>query len=726
MLAIAYLLLSFLAALVIVQRVFRELPVLVRLVAIFVVSIVVTGWVNFAAGWLIHSFGRSDATFYGAFVAMLANAVIIVMGRREFQPHAFRVPPISVLGVGAAVALSAWVVHTRLSGDPLTVSLNTWGDTAFHIGISRSFSEGDNFPPTVPVLSGEALRYHFGFDFYAAILERTGLPLEWAFNLPGMLGFAAIMVLLFEFAYYLWRRVSIGIIAAVLFITNGSLAFIRYFDRYPSVMEALKPTHWWHHDQYLAAAPYQAGERISIYWTLNPYLNQTHLIVSMAVVLFVIYAVLWHLRGPGGIAGDPPEAFVDEERRRPLPRERGVVLGLLSGAAFWLNGILFLGSMVLLCVLFYVYRPRPRRWAVPSVMLVATPVALFVAGAFLASDGIRKVALVMLIGILVLLGPLRESLPFFAPAGITALPQMIWLTSGLGTANTLRFHNGYLVDNFRFQDPRSYLDFASYWWLNLGLVGPLVILAAMTGRSADRKLLAAVMAIFAFGNVVEFSLDPGVNHKIFNLWEVLVNLFAAYALVCAARVLWRGFPVLSGQLGILAGRAFAVAVIPVACVVLVLSGLLDFMTLKNDPRFGVFGDSQSAINWIEDNTSRDSVFLTAYGDVYTIPTLAGRSVYLGGFSGWSENMGYNNTSRERTIASIYSAPSREEACTRLHGIGVDYIQVGDGEKNADRFPHRNPDLFPGDFVRVYSDPHFSYYDVKASCKAGIVTRTSRP
>jgi hypothetical protein len=333
----------------------------------------------------------------------------------------------------------------------------------------------------------------------------------------------------------------------------------------------------------------------------------------------------------------------------------------------------------------------------------------------------------LLIGGLVLLGPIRESLPFFAIASVVALPQMIWLTGGLGTKTSLTFHNGYLVEDFRFEDPGSYLEFATYWWLNLGLAGPLVILAAIVGRSADRKLLVAIMALFAFGNVVVLGVDPGGhNHKIFNLWEVLANLFAAYALVFAGRLLWRGLPVNSRRVGTIMGRGIAVALVPTACIVLVLSGLLDFMTLKNDPRYAVFGDAQPAINWIEHYTSRDSVFLTAYGDVYTIPTLAGRSAYLGGFPVWTNTIGYDDVSREQRIASIYSAPDRAAACERLRGTGVSYIQVGDTEKLADRFPQRNLHLFPGEFVRVYSDTHVDYYDVKASCKTGAVTAAAGP
>jgi hypothetical protein len=85
MLAVPYLLLSFLAGLAIVQRYFRELPALVRIVGAFVVSIVLSSWVSFLAAWLIHAFGVDDATLYGAFVAMLVNEIIIAVGWRQLR-----------------------------------------------------------------------------------------------------------------------------------------------------------------------------------------------------------------------------------------------------------------------------------------------------------------------------------------------------------------------------------------------------------------------------------------------------------------------------------------------------------------------------------------------------------------------------------------------------------------------------------------------------------------
>jgi hypothetical protein len=715
MLAIPYLFLSVLAALAIVQHFFREFPAIVRIVGAFLISIVVTSWVNFLAAWLIHSFGSEDATFYGGLVATLVNAVIIIAGRRQLWHGSFRVQPLEIVGSGATFALSLWIMEQRLSGNPLKVSANTWGDTALHIGIARSFSEGDNYPPVLPLFSGEPIRYHFGFDFYAGALERMGLPIEWAFNLPGALGFTAIMILISATSYYLWQRASIGVVAAILFVTSSTLAFLRYFNKYPSLASALQPHSWWNLNKYLAIGPYQANEQISIFFTLNPYLTQTHLIISIAIALFISYALLRHLRGPGGITGDHVDTFADENCPQLLTWRRAVALGMLSGASFWLNGIIFLVSMVFLAVLFYVYSGRLRRVALPSTVLVIVSVSIFVIGEAEVSNGIREIAVALLLGSLVLLGPIRQSLPFFAPAGMIALPQMLWLNGTDLTKSAVVFHDGWLVKDFRFDNIGSYGDFVTYWWLNLGLIGPLVILAAIVGHNTDRKLLAAVMAIFVFGNLIVLGTDVGGHgHKTFNLWETLVNLFAAYGLVWVWHMFWNGLPAIRSRMSLIMGRVIAVGLVPAACVALVLSGFFNFMTLKNDPRYEVFGDSQPAISWIEQNTARNAVFLTAYGDVYTTPTLAGRSVYLGGFDIWVPDMGYDNVTRQKTITGIYQAPNLAVACQRLRGTGVDYIQVGNSELQSGRF-RLTTSLFPGEFVRVYSDNHVSYYDVDASC-----------
>lgn len=714
MVAALYLGLSLLAGFALVQWLWPGVSVLTRLAGAFAVGVVITGWVAFAAAWAAHGLGADDATYKGVWVATAVNAAIVVLGRDGFRRSAVQVSRGDLLGVSLALVVAGWIMHARLSGSPLSVSLNTWGDTSLHVGIARSFSEGANFPPELPIFAGESIRYHFGFDFYAGSLERAGLPIGWAFNLPGALAFAAILVLLVEYARHLWRSTAVGVIAAVLFATNSSLAFLRYLEAEGGLGVALSPSTIWNHVGYDGGGPYN-GDQISIFMTLNPYLTQTHLMVALVVVLFVGLVLLSSLRGPGRAEWVAPAGRPDAAAPMPLDRRALVGLGVLLGAAFWLNGIVVLVTLTFCAVLFYFYGGRARATARPMIGVAAVAVPLFALGADRDNDLLRYATFLGALAAITLATPLRRSLPFLLAAGLIALPQLVWLNGGIGTGGSVSFHTGYLVEDFNAADPTSWWDFGKYWWLNLGLMAPLLVLAAVWSRKPDRKLLAGVMSIFVLGNLVAFGRElGGHNHKVFNLWEILANLLAAYALVRLLTWLWAELPVVRRAVAPSAARVLAGATALVAAVLLLASGVLDYMTLKNDPRYQVFGDRVAAVDWIRDNTRPDAVFLTAYGEVYTTPTLAGRSVYLGGFQPWTAIMGYDNVPREQRIAAFYSATDQAQACKQLEGTGVDYIEVGYPELNSGAFK-ANPALFPGGFQKAYSDGVYTYYDARRSC-----------
>lgn len=643
--AAVYVVMSLLAGFGLVTRVWPLVPALARLAGAFATGVVLTGWVAFGAAWAAHGLGSGDATWSGVWVATVVNAAVVVWCRESFRAQAWRVARGDLLGVALALVVAGWIMRSRLSGDPLTVSANTWGDTSLHVGIARSFSEGANFPPELPIFAGEPIRYHFGFDFYAGSLERAGLPIGWAFNLPGTLAFAAICVLLVCYARLLWRSSLVGVLAAVLFATNSSLAFLRYFEAEGT--DGLRPSTLWNHVGYDGGGPYN-GDEISIFMTLNPYLTQTHLMAALVVALFVGLVLLTALRQPEGWPGGPAPAG----------------LGVLLGATFWLNGIVV-------------------------VVMFGFCAVLFVLG----GDGAWAARV-------------RRALPFLLGGALVALPQLVWLNGGLGAGGSVSFHTGYLVEDFSALDPGSWWDFTRYWWLNLGLALPLLVLAPVWLRKPERGVLLAVMAIFAVGNLVAFGRElGGHNHKVFNLWEILANLFVAYALVRVLALVWSRSPL---------RRALAATAAAGAAVLLLGSGLLDYMTLKNDPRHGVVGDRAAALAWIRDHTARDAVFLTAYGEVYSAPTLAGRRVYLGGFAPWTAIMGYDNAPREQRIAAFYAAPDQAAACRQLVGTGVDYIEVGYPELRSGAF-EANPDLFPGGFRTAWTDGVYTYYDARASC-----------
>ena len=761
MLALIYVVTSALAGFALVQQFLPNLPRLVRLCGGYLAGIVLTAWTTFLPA-LALSPATDSSLMVGIFFATAINAGVIAFFWPELDrlapkaapfaaviaawavirlavPNQWESPIPLILLVGlaaaavslalrrqvltddrralafelillaAALVFSTWLMDARLSGTPLTVSSNTWGDTGLHVSLARSFSEGHNYPPEYPFYGGEPIRYHFGYDFFAGALEDAGLPIRLAFNLPGALGFTALILLVFELARWLFRNVAVGLMAVVLLITNSSFAFLRYFQLYnvSSVFDlagiSKAVSHLWDRqpapftDRYLAVGPYFVEgrvDKISIFWTSNVFLTQTHLIVAMATVMFVSYALIRPLRENGH-----------------LSTTRSLALGVLMGLTFWLNGILFMGATVFFLAFFFLHGPR----AGTLPMLVPPFAALMLLG-YSVDSHFYFLALLFGLGALALLSDLRQSLPFLAAAGVLALPQAIWLNGGLSNDGGLREHTGYLVDNFRFDHIGSYGDFIEYWWLNLGLSLPLMIVAAFWAKGTDRKLILAVSAIFIFGNFVQASRDlGGHNHKIFNLWEVLMNVFVAFAFIRIWTLLAKEIKL--GDITI--PRRFAVALpatlLSAVFILLVLSGIIDFMVIKNDFRVDVFGDKESTVEAINRYTDKDSLFLTAYGDLYTAPALAGRRLFLG-YQPWAASAGYDVPIREATTKAIYGAPSKDEACRLLVANGIDYVQLGPAERNKGLAI--NEAVFKGFVPAVTVDvPNggLAEYDVHKSC-----------
>lgn len=872
------------AGLAIVQRIMPSAPAMVRLCGGFLVGIAITAWVCYAVAFTL-SYATDESLLVGIIVALAVHGVIIGLLGRDLRPRMFRLSWFEIAFIGASLAFSFWLMDNRLfvaqsaADHPLLVSSETWGDTALHTALSRSFGWGANYPTEYPFFANEPIKYHFGYDFFAGVLQKGGLSVLLSFNLPGALGFTMMMMLLLALGRTLvgavaepvgravawWRDkgVWVGLIAVALLMTNQSLAFMRFVDHpakpqtagtatsQSGIWDALNPVNWWHHTGYLTIGPYDGKEKIAIFNTLNVYLTQTHLIVGMALVLFIAFGLLEPLR-----------------RGAALTRNRMVFLGVLFGLAFWLNGVLwiaaglFFGTVLLIFAGASVYRTsRGGGDAMEEARNWLEPIAWFA-----------------------------------LPALAIGIPQAIWLNGGLSTGDastgkSFQFHFGYLTcssamsachdapgNQMQLTNLSHWKEFFNFWLLNEGLVLPLLAVALVIGRWFDRKVLLAVMAVFILGNAVQLSRDlGGHNHKVINLWEVLSGPFVGYALVeiasfgyAAAMKLPRlraairlpsfsrnmasslsalvalagvvltllgyalpwlevktssvsalkltfgdwtdgasivlhqrpglaifpllallvatdailsmtssartaAWPRLLAGLGIIAialafivtlkadttgevlkigpiltivgglaivisaairpamrlsidmdpMRPIAVAVCGVAFFLLVASGLIDFMTVKNDFEVRVFGDppEPEAIQWIQDNTPKDAVFLTNWDDLYTVPTLAGRGVFLG-YSPWASSAGYAVGPRLEAIKQVYEAANKQAACQLLLSNDIDYVFIGASERSGNHFKI-NEGLFRDQFTKAGSIPKdgdtFTVYEVKTSCTGVAVS-----
>lgn len=630
-LALAYLSVAVAAGLVVTRRLFPSLPSLVQLSAAALGGLMAASWVTFLSA-LVLSAAFGSTLLVGALLALVAGGVVVWRHRACLVPLWPRLSRVEAATGAAALLFATWLYHEALRYDDeqgqLIVSDGTWADFALHLAFARSFSWGNNLPPQYPLFGGVPVRYHFGYDFLAGTLERLGLRLDFAFNIPAVLAYAAMVVLVFELARLLAGRIAAGVLAALLVPFSSSLAFIDYLRRWgPNPVEVVRDL--WANTTRLHIGPYN-DEIISSHFTFIPYLNQRQLTFAIAAGLVIIYALV--------------RAVCRGER---LEDRQALALGIFLGLSFPWNGLTYLGVMVVAGPLLLLF----RRW--------------------------REGALLLGAGVLL------------------ALPPALLLSSG----ERPTWHPGYLIV------PLTVTNFLRYWWLNFGLLLPLVAVAAVTGSWRERGVLAACFGPFVLGSLFQLGPDlSGINHKVFNQWAVLMAVFGGVALarIDALRVPRAAW----------AGPALAMALLPP----LLLSGIIDAALIKNERAQAIPGAYREAVDWLRRATPAEALFLTA-PDFYAPPTLAGRRIYLGPPS-FPASAGYEVESRRAVAVRIYAGGALDQICMLLVVERIDYVQVGPVEYHPDIATPAAPgfwEQFPAVYTGDTAHGPLRYYRVNELC-----------
>ncbi len=194
---------------------------------------------------------------------------------------------------------SFWLMFHTFSYDSEThsfqVAFKLWSDFSAHIPLIRSFSMGDNLTRFIhgkveyPIFPGEPIRYHYLFFMFVGILEKLGIRIDWALNVPSTLGFFLTLAFLYLIAKKLFQSTAVGVLTVIFFLFNGSLGFLRFFTLHPLSINTF--TDIVRAKDFPAFAPWGPGE-ITAFWNLNIYTNQRHLAVAFALVLFYLYTVI--------------------------------------------------------------------------------------------------------------------------------------------------------------------------------------------------------------------------------------------------------------------------------------------------------------------------------------------------------------------------------------------------------------------------------------------------
>lgn len=239
-----------------------------------------------------------------------------------------------------ALAFSAWLMWHTLSYAPgsghILVGSKYWSDFGGHLPQIRSFSQGFNWPPEYPLYPGEPIRYHFLFYYLVGLLEKAGLRIDWALNLPSALGFFSLLLMIFALAKRVFSKTSVALLSVVFFLFNASLSWHDYLKGNSLILKSsiinLKSL-----SQFPSFAPWR-GSDITAFWNLNIYTNQRHLALSFAVALAVVYLL--------------------------YSRKHLFLIGFLTGFLLLINQAAFLAAGLFI-LSFFIFHPSLR----PSLFL---------------------------------------------------------------------------------------------------------------------------------------------------------------------------------------------------------------------------------------------------------------------------------------------------------------------------------------------------------------------
>jgi len=287
--------------------------------------------------------------------------------------------------------------------------------------------------------------------------------------------------------------------------------------------------------------------------------------------------------------------------------------------------------------------------------------------------------------------------PLFVLLGIAfalGAPQLLLMQPG-GVESNFRFHPGYLIANHL-----TFSSFINYWFLNLGLALILIPWGFAKSSPLAKKVFWAFFSLFLIGNLFQFSREMAANHKFFNFFLIIGNMFGAYAIwLIWQKSLWR--------------KILAIIFI----FFLTLSGIIDFFAVKNDSWIKIEDAPLNPdITWIKENTPPQSFFLNS-SYLYHPASLAGRKIFLGWpYFPWAG--GYNTDQRGKIMKNIYEGKDKNKICNLLIDNKISYFTTED-TRGDENLPKIDPTFFQTIFKSTYSNPknNFRIYEVKENCLA---------
>ena len=380
------------------------------------------------------------------------------------------------------------------TGSKLQISNPEYSDFGPNTAIMQSFAVGHNFPTEYPHFSGDRIRYHFLFYFQAGNLEFLGLDPTWSLNLLSIITIVAMLMLVMALGEVLFDSRAVGRVGSALFFFFGSLSYIPFLHKPGSLRGVIESIV--HLREFLPTIfPYR-GEAWGT-WSQVTFLNQRHFASAIGILLLVLtfLAIQYRAFYAKRAAATPSNKTLTPE---PSASPEGAAETVAGNATSAEN----LPGPTSAAPASPAAQPKQPSVSTARVFRAAIPGFIFsgfLLGLLPMWNSAVFIAAFAILAVLFLLCPLRlQMLTLAIPAGVIALPQMLYLSTGIGRAQMPKLlHWGYTLDHPTAWNVTKYLGFSfGFKWL-------LIALALVFASGLQRRVFVAVSSLL----LVAFSFN---------------------------------------------------------------------------------------------------------------------------------------------------------------------------------------------------------------------------
>jgi DNA-binding beta-propeller fold protein YncE len=677
------------------RRFYQFVSIAHRLAAAVLVGLLVSSWFTYLAGlafaWASRPLLWGNLLFFIAAVALLSwprwkGALrASALGRSDsraanlYLPRAEGSTIADWLLIAGYVALVSWMMFASFnsSGSKLQISNPQYSDFGPNTAIMQSFAVGHNFPTEYPHFSGDRIRYHFLFYFQAGNLEFLGLNPAWSLNLLSIVTLVAMLILAMTLGEVVFNSRAVGRLGSLLFFFFGSLSYVPFLHRQGSVRAAIQAIR--QQREFLPSIfPYR-GELWGT-WSQVTYLNQRHFASAIGILLLVLVFLVIGYRMRPKRPKAPPS--IDSVAAQPNPSPEIAADTGPEDATRPENVSEPISDMTSASV---ATEPK-QEVVVPAERFRDTLPGFIFSGVLLGllpmwNSGVF-IAAAAVLGCLFVLFPLRlQMLVLAITAGVIALPQMLYLSTGSGRAQMPRLlHWGYTIDHPTAANVAKYLGFT------FGFKWVLIALALIFATSLQRRLFLAISSLIAVAFCFQFTIETLANQKFLHIWVIIANLFVAFAL-------WRLWRFSFGGT-----RVPGKFVATVLFLLTIPGGVIDFFPIHNTGWSEVTYRNDPLIDWLKKETKPRDIFLTDRFVNHPI-LMAGRRVFYGWpYYAWSA--GYNASNRDRVYTELFENKDPWKVYHLLKENGISYVAYDNAVRQAQFIKRPNQELYATYFPKV--------------------------